>query len=143
MADDDFEGSAVGKLLQKQQKNPAAPTGLQTGAKASYGVQSGDPMWAGSSVGKLFAQGSYADSTKSWFSGQNTYGTENGWDNDFYDTYYNSYLDAAKNGGLNSFFDRPDVTGVVTWDHDSEDGKKHFAFGDIYQDGNKLSLIHI
>jgi hypothetical protein len=51
---------------------------------------------------------------------------------------YNEVLAA---GTANTQFERPDATGIVTWDHTSADGSQNFVFGDIYDKGEHVGNV--
>ena len=65
----------------KQQSNPAAPEGLQQlsgRTEQAWGLQEWVPE-------------SYAQSSQSWFGGQNNQGVNNGWDTEFWRRSAQSY----------------------------------------------------
>jgi hypothetical protein len=121
------------KQLATQAQAPEAPLGVQQEATRAQS----DPTLAG----YLHDQG-YVPSAQSWYTGANSEGTNNGWDTTFINdsmTQYNAAVDA---GTAQTYFERPDANGVVLWDHDSSDGKTHYSFGDVYQDGKKEGNVY-
>ena len=115
----------------KQQSNPAAPEGLKQlsgRTEQAWGLQEWVPE-------------SYAQSSQSWFGGQNNQGVNNGWETEFWRRSAASYNDAltaaAKTGKATDFynwFERPGATGIATW-ADEEKGQR---VGDVYENGVKL-----
>lgn len=124
-----------------QQKNPAAPAGLQQAARAEQGYDLGDFGYAGSSLGKFSAESGYASQAGSWFTGRNVEGTNNGWSSTFTDKFIDGQDKAAEQGTLSTYFSQPDATGVVTWDHTGEDGTE-YHFGDVFEDGKKVANLY-
>jgi hypothetical protein len=123
--------------------NPAGPLGLQQTAedigegRAAYAQSGNDP-----SLQPWQPQTSWLDTAKTWYTGANQEGTENGWDSPFYraafDTYNAAATKAAESGNGSDFFamfDSPGATGVAAWD----DPTGRFSFGDVFQDGQLLT----
>lgn len=125
-----------------QASNPAAPSGLSQAAQAAQGAQGSDPRYGQSSLGQWIVdaggdgRSGYAENAQSWFTGANREGETNGWGTQFWQKAVDSYNAAAEAGQLVDQFSDPQyATGVITFDHDSTDGSKHFSFGDVYEDG--------
>jgi hypothetical protein len=117
--------------VDAQASSPAAPAGQQQMAASA----SGDPAES-----QYLVEGGYVPDAQSWYTGANTEGTNNGWDSAWAAEFVDQQNAAAANGTLSSFFSQPNATGVVTWDHESENGQK-FTFGDIYQGGQKVGNV--
>lgn len=127
---------------QDDENQPAAPAGMQQAAGQAQGFESGDNRFANSSIGRMTAQQGYTAQAQSWYTGANREGQANGWSNGFTQKFIDGQNKAADEGDLNSYFDRPDATGVVTWDHDNTAGTKSFKFGDVYEDGKFQGNIY-
>lgn len=111
----------------QEQHLPSSPTGMTELAPDEGQTVSGT---------------SWVDRARQWYTGGNTSSTANGWDNDFWDRMQSSQDRAiTETGGLGRFFERPDATGVVTYQHTSEDGRKTFDYGDVYDRGQKVGNI--
>lgn len=124
-----------------QASNPAAPTGVQ---QMAQGTTNKGPGAGASGLQQYLAdQGSsYSEMAQSWYTGANAQGTNNGWDTGFVESYTKQWGEAAENGQLRTFFDRDNVTGVVTWDHDSEVSDRTYKFGDVYEDGKLTGNLY-
>lgn len=137
---DRFDNSQL-QQWQTQEKSPAAPRGQQAAAQAAGGYQSGDPRFENSQLGQYTAKNGYVDQAQRWYSGANPDGVNNGWDTGFYQRFLDGQNKAAKEGTLNTYFEKPDATGVVTWDHASSDGRHSYEFGDIFDNGQKVGNV--
>jgi hypothetical protein len=96
------------------------------------------------------------ETAKSWYTGANAEGIENGWDTQFYKnafTQYDQYQQQAKDAGKGSVFYNwldpnvnPEATGVATWGAaaDDEEAKKSGAmrFGDVFNNGRKVANLY-
>jgi hypothetical protein len=98
------------------------------------------PAASRSQLGEWTSQEGYVGAAQSWYTGANQEGTNNGWDNQFADDFIKGQDEAAQRGTLKTYFE-DGGTGVVTWDHTSEDGDQHFKFGDIYEKGVKTGNV--
>ena len=123
-----------------QSQSPAAPAGLQQLAYART-QPPGDSQYGGLTPWSSASQG-YVASAGSWYTGGNAQGTNNGWDSQFARDFIAQQDTAANKGTLATFFEQPNATGVVTYDHASSDGLEHYRFGDIYQDGQKKGNVY-
>lgn len=121
---------------KQQAQDESAPEGLRQASAAGVGVATGDPRYEGSKLGQWMqdAQDDPSQLAGRWFSGANASGTNNGWNTDFTNRFMAGQEAAAKSGNLNRYFEQPDATGVVTWDHKGAEGQD-FKFGDIYDGG--------
>ena len=142
MSESRFEGTSLQQWGPAQEHNPAAPAGAQQAATAAHGVQSGDSRFAGSSLGQWVNESGLAPNAQSWYTGFNAEDTNNGWNTGFTKRFINGQNEAAANGTLNTYFESPHATGVVTWDHTSTDGTKQFKFGDIYDNGKYYGNVY-
>ena len=82
--------------------------------------------------------------SKSWYTGANQQGTNNGWDNELVSRFIPQWNQALEDGKGAEFFNQAEqkkVDGIVTWDHKTEDGQDH-QFGDIYKAGVKVGNIY-
>jgi hypothetical protein len=125
----------------QQANNPANPSGLQQDAKARQDSGLYDPY---APPGQSSDPGDPTTYTaKSWYTGQNREGTNNGWDSDFWARAMEANKAAGEAGKLNEQFQTPQfATGVVTWDHTATDGSgQDFHFGDIYDNGKKVGNV--
>jgi hypothetical protein len=125
-------------------ESPASPEGLRQTAEAAEGFQSGDAAFTGSKLGRWAAQDGTDSQTRSWYTGANAAGTDNGWDTAFYNKAMKDQDAALKEGRLGSFFEEAGErgsSGVVTWDHEGKDGRR-FTFGDIYEDGQLVGNVY-
>jgi len=126
-----------------QSQNPAAPEGLQQAATAGGGVAAGIPRYDSSKLGQWVTDPEigYTGAAQSWYTGANFDGTNNGYDNQFVNDYMTRWNTALENGTANTYFESPDATGIVTWDHTGTDGKQ-YRYGDVYQDGKKVANLY-
>jgi hypothetical protein len=134
------EGTALGDYLKdrdQQANNPAAPAGARQGAGAGPNTALGQWLESGDAG---HPQG-YAEGAQHWLTGANPTGTENGWDNQFVDTFVNDWGKALEEGRARTYFE-DGGTGVVTWDHTSSDGKQAYTFGDVYDHGKKTGNLY-
>ena len=136
---DRFENSQL-QQWSSQAQNPAAPAGQQAAAVAAGGYQGGDSRFENSQLGEWTAEKGYVDNARAWYTGANPDGVNNGWDNSFVDRFIAGQKEAAKNGTLGTYF-ADGGTGVVTWDHGSDDGRQVFAFGDVVEDGKVVANL--
>src|SRR5690606_25201110 len=86
----------------------------------------------------------FTDNAKSWFTGFNAEGTNNGWENTFHAAYQDQWNEALEKGTAREFFSQPNATGVVTWDHKGKNAKGEtvdFKFGDVYENGEKKANV--
>lgn len=125
-----------------QSQNPAAPAGQQAAATAAGGYESGDDRFANSSLGQWVSESGYVGAAQSWYTGANPDGTGNGWDTRFTEEFISGQEQAAQEGRLGTYFEQPNATGVVTWDHTSSDGTNDFKFGDIYERGKLAGNLY-
>src|SRR5690606_14265312 len=99
----------------------------------------------GNSVFDRYRSESYfTDNAKSWFTGFNAEGTNNGWENTFHAAYQDQWNEALEKGTAREFFSQPNATGVVTWDHKGKNAKGEtvdFKFGDVYENGEKKANV--
>jgi hypothetical protein len=137
---DQLGQSNLGQLAQ-QQNQPAAPEGLHQAAGAAEGVVRGNPALAQSRLGQLAADEGYLPVAQSWYTGANQEGIRNGWDTDFWNRAMEQNTRLGEEGLLHYQFEQPDATGVVTWDHDSADGRHTYHFGDVYDNGVKQGNV--
>lgn len=138
MATDD---SPLGRWA-RQAENPAAPAGLRQTAQAAAGFTQGDPHYADSTLGRWAAAQGFRSQSRSWYTGANREGIENGWNTEFAQKFMDGQNKAGEAGTLGQYFESEDATGVVLWDHDSSDGEKRFRFGDIYEDGSYKGNVY-
>ena len=137
-------------FLQKwgqQEKSPAATEGQrqQAGTAAQQFVQARNEgneagflqQWGQPEFGPAGVQ-----NAQSWYTGANAAGQSNGWDTNFYNTFMGDWNKALNDGSARNYFSQENATGVVTWDHKSEDGRHSYKFGDIYQDGVKQGNVY-
>ena len=120
------------------QENPAAPTGMGQAAKAAERYNAEVPGYENSKLGANLDQYGFTDTARSWYTGANQTGEQNGWDNTFVEKFIAGQEQAGQDGTLGTYFtdhSANKATGVVTWDHESEDGVERFNFGDVYEDG--------
>ena len=137
-----YDGSKLGSWTD-QANSPAAPEGQQQAARAGQNFDDRGPGWDQSALGKWTSQEGYVNQARSWYTGANQEGTNNGWDQDFADKFIKGQDKAAKEHRLGSYFADPDAetTGVVTWDHKAKDGTD-LRFGDIFEDGEKVGNVY-
>lgn len=120
----------------------AAPAGLNQTGQAQAGYAQQVPGYENSTLGALAEQYGPTQANQSWYTGVNLAEGKNGWDNDFREQFLSGFDEAAKAGTLATYFESPDATGVVLWDHESKDGRQSFTFGDIYQGGKKVGNVY-
>lgn len=123
--------------MSDQSSNPFAPKGLRQAAAASEG-NAFAPTGQGdtSTPDNPFAP-------RSWYTGANMEGTENGYNTPFFEKFFAQQTEAEKEGKLAQFFTRPGATGIVTYDHGAGDGgPARFKFGDVYEDGKKIANVY-
>jgi len=96
------------------------------------------------------------ETAKSWYTGANTEGIDNGWNTDFYQRMYEQnsmWQEKAKAAERPSvFYDwldpqkNPEATGVATWGAapDDEQAKQtgEMRFGDIFDNGRKVGNVY-
>lgn len=129
------EGTALGDFLG-QSENPAAPEGQQQMAtQAATGQPTALSAWLTGDANGGQGQQGYAGGAQSWLTGANQEGTNNGWDNAFVDAFVTEWGAALESGTARNYFDQDKATGVVTWDHTSENTGKSYHFGDVYENG--------
>ncbi len=75
--------------------------------------------------------------TAAWLGGQNTDGTANGWDTQFYDQFVSGY-EAAEAQGRGADYFAEKRTGVALWD----DPKGRFRFGDTFINGTDQGNVY-
>ena len=116
---------------EKQQGYPSAPAGLQQQAARQAGGGFGNTL------DQIYGDQGYSGIASTWYTGQNTEGTNNGWSTPFFEKMMAQNSELSASGGLNTQFERPDATGVVLWDHSSTNAEKpqEYHFGDVYEDG--------
>lgn len=128
--------------LDQYDATQAGPVGLSQTVAAQQGVAAGDPAYANNKLGQKADTYGLTGAASSWYTGANTGDTSNGWDTSFVDEFISGQEAAGQEGTLGNYFEHSDATGVVTWDHKSDDGSKEFTFGDIYQGGKKVANIY-
>ena len=77
-----------------------------------------------------------------WATGQNTRGTENGWDNPFFTKFLTQYQEAEANGTAQDYFKGDKATGVALQDGQTDKAGRTVAFGDMYNDGEYLGNLY-
>ena len=130
-------------------RDRAAQSGAQVAAPAGYQqtvtqndrqVEQGvkEPNWRdrAGAAGAVVPPGGSSGSV-AWGTGGNIEDIENGWNTPFYDTMFKQRDEAAQAGTLNTLYERPDFTGIVTTD--TKGDKK---FGDIFQNGQRQGNIY-
>lgn len=130
---------------KEQANSGAAPEGVGQAARAAEAYENAPTQGPGqsqSSLGKWTSEAGYVNQSKSWYTGANQDGTNNGWDTGFAQKFIDGQNLAAKEKRLGTYFEGADATGVVTWDHTSTKGDTEFKFGDIYEDGKKTGNIY-
>lgn len=144
MGDVSYEGSGLQQWLDAAEHNPAAPAGLNQTVQAANGQSRGEPSFANSSLGQWANENGLVATSNSWYTGANSAGTWNGWDNDFVQSTFNpeTGLDAAAKAGTLATYFADGGTGVVTWDHESPDGRHAYAFGDIVEKGQVVGNVY-
>lgn len=124
--------------LDRLGRNPAAPAGLRQRARA----EASEGYAAASQQLQSWTPDRFADQAQDWYTGANNQGTRNGWNNDFVKAFTSGWDQALQDGEARTYFERDDATGVVLWDHESEDGLTRYRFGDIYEDGRKVGNVY-
>ena len=76
-------------------------------------------------------------SSQEFITGRNTQGVQNGWNTEFFQTFYNDYSKAIEDGTAVSYF-RDKRDGIAQWD-DPDAGIK---FGDVFQGGKKVENLY-
>ena len=135
-----FEHSSL-QQWKAQEKQPAAPEGMRQGAAAAGGYESGGGRFENSKLGQWVSEQGYTGAAQTWYTGANREGTNNGWDTDFWNRTFEQNKMFGEQGKLGTQFEQPNATGVVTWDHDSSDGRHHFTFGDVFDGGKKVGNV--
>jgi hypothetical protein len=154
-------GNSTADDWTQRAKNPANPKGLtQTNerlATAQSRWDQGQTQLRPWGVPK----DSMLETARSWYTGANAEGTENGWNTDFYRRSFEQYQqwqNRAMTGGMNgrpspsTFYGwldptkNPTATGVATWGADplDEDAKNsgQLRFGDVFDNGRKVANIY-
>ena len=141
----DFTGGKVD--FDAMASSPAAPKGLkQEATRLGNGLQrwKADP----STNAPWMPQESMLETAGNWYGGGNAEGMKNGWDTKFYrqflrqdEEWATKAQTAAMPGMYYQQFDttaNPTATGVAAWD----DPNGKFQFGDIFQNGKRVSNIY-
>lgn len=133
----EYQGSALEAEIARQ-TGSAAPEGLsqtQQRAEAAGGPSAYQQ--------DLAAQG-YMPLSGQWYTGQNVDGTNNGWSTPFVQAADAGWNKALADGTAATYFSDPNskATGVVTWDHTSEDGTKSYTWGDVFVRGEKVGNLY-
>ncbi len=144
-----MKGRAVGRFDNSELDNYAdnhgnnvVPAGLDQANQAGAGFTAQDQRFANSALGALYAEKGPVGTSSYWYTGANRTGEENGWNTEFMQkavAFQDQQLEA---GTANRMFEEKDATGVVTYDHDSSDGRTHYTFGDVYEDGKKVGNVY-
>lgn len=130
--------------LNSQAANPAAPAGMQQMASAGSSYLGNDQQTppGTSMLGAWLTENSYVEGASHWYSGANREGTNQGWDSTWTDTFQEQWQDSAEKGTLREYFASDNApTGVVTWDHTTDDGIAH-EFGDVYENGKLIGNLY-
>lgn len=121
---------------REQAGNPAAPLGARQGAaQAAAGADNKFTAFLAGTANVGTGMQGYAGAAQQWMTGANQEGTNNGWENEFVDDFYDNFQASVEAGEGKNYFDSPGVTGVVTWDHTSERSGADRTFGDVYDHG--------
>lgn len=92
---------------------------------------------AAAPTGASWADRYNAAPSAAWLGGQNTDGSENGWDTNFYDQFVSGYQEAERKGTGTDYFAEK-RTGVALWD--DPDGR--FKFGDTFINGKTEGNVY-
>jgi hypothetical protein len=132
------------KKSAEQMSNPAAPEGL-TATASRFADKQNSWAAAGQGLQPWQPEASYMETARSWYGGQNPNSTKNGWDTDFLEKAFDQQYEELQKGftpdenGVRhqsryyGWLDRPDATGVATWN----DPSNRFKRGDVFVNGQK------
>ena len=90
-------------------------------------------------------QFTFINNAQDWYGGANAQGTQNGYNTTFMNEVFRQQNQAAQNGTLDKVFERPDATGVVSWDYTGKDSKgntRNFKFGDVFSKGEYIGNMY-
>ena len=144
---DETGGRFSDSIVNKQTSNPAIPRGLGQVAEQANDVATGEGRFSESLLGSYVTQPEvgYVGAAKSWYAGANMEGVSNSWDTGFQAEAFKQFSEMQDQAMeerdatvFYNWFDRPDATGVSTWD----DEKKGIVRGDVFNDGKKVGNIY-
>ena len=77
-----------------------------------------------------------------WPTGGQWGSTENGYNTPFYDTFFRQHEEEAANNNLHALYQRPDFTGIVTYNGATDARGRTTKAGDIYENGERTGNLY-